>query len=164
MSCECGGVQKSKLRYLSEFLSHSERSCEFWKTPNYLKFFLKIFLKLPNFFKGAPASDFRLSTPKKGPKNAPMTSKSIFGEGSKNSNAPRFRVQGTYATQKSPKKIIFQTHKPKKLFFEFIDPQIFKKKSFSTSKKGCFKYVVDLKNRCGSTFWDAVGPSNTIWS
>ena len=52
-----------------------------WKSQNilqYLKFFLVIILKLPNFSNTNPASDFWLSVPKKGPKNSLATSKSIF--------------------------------------------------------------------------------------
>ena len=129
----CGDKKNhQKFFKISQRVLVAQRSCEFQNVLEYRTFFLRKFLKLSNFFKGGPTSDFRLSTPKKGPKKAPMTPKSIFWEGTKNSNAPRFRVQGTYATQEFSKKIIFQTHKPKKLFFEFIDPQISKKKFFST--------------------------------
>ena len=143
----CGDKKNhQKFFKISQRVLVAQRSCEFQNVLEYRTFFLRKFLKLPNFFKGAPASDFRLSTLKKGPKNAPMTSKSIFWEGSKNSNAPRFRVQGTYATQEFSKKIIFQTHKPKKLFFEFIDPQISKKFFFFNLKIESIKWFVGPKN------------------
>ena len=53
-------------------------SWKFWNILRSLKFVLVKFLKLPNFFKVVPASDFWLSTLKKGPKIALMTRKSIF--------------------------------------------------------------------------------------
>ena len=70
--------KNQKFFKISQRVLVAQRSCEFQNILKYRKFFLRNFLKLRNFFKGAPASDFRLSTLKKGPKNAPMTSKLIF--------------------------------------------------------------------------------------
>ena len=129
----CGDKKnRQKFFKISQRLFVAQRSCEFQNVLKYRKFFLRNFLKLRNFFKGAPASDFRLSTLKKGPKNAPMTSKSIFWEGSKNSNAPRFRVHGKIYICNSRifKKNHFSNPQAKKNIFWIYWPPNFKKKNF----------------------------------
>ena len=100
----------------------AQRSWKFQNMRQGLKFFLGIFLKLPNFFKSAPASDFWLSTPKKGSKNRLATSKSIFQVCSHYSNDPRLRNSGFNTREEFCPKIIFSSHNPKKLFFNITDP------------------------------------------
>ena len=141
-----------------------QRSREFQNVLKYRKFFFwEKFWSCPTTLKVLPQAIFVYRPLKKGLKMPRWLQNRFFSEGSKNSNAPRFRVQGIYATQEFSKKIIFQTHKPKKIFFGFIDPQISKNIFFSTSKIWCFKHVVDLKNHFGNTFWDALGPPNSIY-
>ena len=67
---------------------------------------------------------------KKGPKNAPMTSKSIFQGCFHGPNMLRFRVPGTFTRQEFCPKIVFLSHNPKILFFNIFDPYIFEKNDF----------------------------------
>ena len=132
---------------ISQRVFVAQRSWKFQNMLQCLKFFLVKFLKLPNFSKATPATDFWLSTPKKHPKKAPITSKSIFFNNVPIFKMlPDFRYRGYIIVKNFAQKSFFRPASQKFFFGTLSTPKFWKKIFFDL--KNLMVEVVSGAQKC----------------
>ena len=105
---------------------------------------------------------FRFQLFFKGPKKATMTTKIEIYICSHGAQCSILSISGLHTWWLFRPKSDFEVGNFKKIFLGSVNPQISKKKFFSTSEIRCQMGVLDLKNWSENTFWDTLGAPNSL--